>query len=194
MGAQTDVFTLPRFDEMLNAQLLGCANKDWDVYYVDSTRALIGYNDGTDVLAGIPMSAVYPGATPFSTSGSASSMTVNFCHMDAEDSMKHFDYVMLDFNPMQVIKGLTECSLVETGSESGKYKIIENVGGYDRTPEFGSVFAAAVSSIMTGAVSGSYANGEITLTGEGPMVVKTPKDLYAAEIKWIEITGVVKGA
>ena len=192
MDAQTDTYTLPRFDEMLNAQLIRCANKDWDVYYFDSNKALIGYNDGTDALAGIPLSAVYPGSTPFSTSSSASSMTVNFCHMDAEDSQKNFDYVMLDFNPAQVIKGLTECSLVETSHSSNKFKIVENVGGYDRTAEFGTVFAAAVSSVMTGAASGSYSNGEISITGEGPLAVKAPADLYAAEIKWIDITAVVE--
>ena len=192
MAAQTDTFTLPRFDEMLNAQLIRCANKDWDVYYFDSNKALIGYNDGTDVLAGIPMSAVYPGATQFSTSGAASSMTVNFCHMDAEDSQKNFDYVMLDFNPAQVIKGLTECSLVETSHSSKKFKIIENVGGYDRTPEFGTTFAAAVSSVMGGAASATYSEGTINVTGEGPLTVNAASALYAAEIKWIDITAIVE--
>ena len=194
MAAQTDVFTLPRFDEMLNSQLISCANKDWDVYYVDSNRALIGYNDGTDVLAGIPMAAVYPVATQYSTSGAASSMTVNFCQADAEDAQKHFDYVVLDFNPMQVIKGLTECSLVETSHASKKYKIVENIGGYDRTAEFGNVFAAAVSSVMTGAASATYESGTINITGEGPLVVKQPSDLFKAEIKWIDITAIVEAA
>ena len=113
LNAQTDTFTLPRFDEILNAELLRCANKEWDVYFWDSNRMLIGYNDGTDILAGIPMSTVYPGATPFSTSSAKSSMTVNFCHMDAEDSQLNFDYLKLEFNPANVIKGLTEVMLVE---------------------------------------------------------------------------------
>ena len=106
------------------------------MYFWDSNRMLIGYNDGTDILAGIPMSTVYPGATPFSTSSAKSSMTVNFCHMDAEDSQLNFDYLKLDFNPANVIKGLTEVMLVE--NERNKFKIIECVGGYDRTAEFGN--------------------------------------------------------
>lgn len=42
LNAQTDTFTLPRFDEILNAELLRCANKEWDVYFWDSNRMLIG--------------------------------------------------------------------------------------------------------------------------------------------------------
>lgn len=41
---------------------------------------LIGYNDDTDILAGIPMSTVYPTVTQYPTSSAKSAMTVSF-HM-----------------------------------------------------------------------------------------------------------------
>ena len=44
LNAQTDTFTLSRFDEVLNAQLLKCANKEWDVYFWNTDNILIGYN------------------------------------------------------------------------------------------------------------------------------------------------------
>lgn len=191
LNAQTDTFTLPRFDEILNAELLRCANKEWDVYFWDSNRMLIGYNDGTDILAGIPMSTVYPGATPFSTSSAKSSMTVNFCHMDAEDSQLNFDYLKLDFNPANVIKGLTEVMLVE--NESNKFKIIECVGGYDRTAEFATELSSGASEVFDGVTSASYEDGYLTITpGEGEISVKSPSVLYEKDVKWVEFVKVVK--
>ena len=193
LNAQTDTFTLGRFDEMLNAELLRCANKQWDVYYWDSNKMLIGYNDGTDILAGIPMSAIYPSSTPFSTSGAKSTMTVNFAHFDAEDSQLNFDYVKLDFNPGNVIKGLTEVMLVE--KTSGKYKIVECIGGYDRTAEFADALSTGAAEVFTGVASASYENGLITITpGEGEISVKQPSVLYTNDIKWVEFIKIVKMA
>lgn len=193
LNAQTDTFTLARFDEMLNAELLRCANKQWDVYYWDSNKMLIGYNDGTDILAGIPMSAIYPSSTPFSTSGAKSTMTVNFAHFDAEDSQLNFDYVKLDFNPGNVIKGLTEVMLVE--ETSGKYKIVECIGGYDRTAEFADALSTGAAEVFTGVTSASYENGLITITpGEGEISVKQPSVLYTNDIKWVEFIKIVKMA
>ena len=51
---------------------------------------LIGYNDGTDLLAGIPMSSVYPTVTQYPTSSAKSAMTVSFAHEDAEESSFEF--------------------------------------------------------------------------------------------------------
>ncbi len=193
LNAQTDTFTLARFDEMLNAELLRCANKQWDVYYWDSNKMLIGYNDGTGELAGIPMSAVYPGSTPFSTSGAKSSMTVNFAHLDAEDSQLNFDYLKLDFNPGNVVRGLTKVMFVE--ATSNKYKILELVGGYDRTAEFADALSTNAEHVFTGVTSVSYDNekGLLTVTpGEGAISIKQPSVLYTKDIKWIEIVKIVK--
>lgn len=192
LNAQTDTFTLARFDEMLNAELLRCANKQWDVYYWDSNKMLIGYNDGTDELAGIPMSAIYPGSTPYSTSGAKSSMTVNFAHLDAEDSQLNFDYTKLDFNPANVVKGLTEVVLEEVSENT--YKIIEVVGGYDRTAEFITAITSAATEVFEGVTSATESeSGLITLVpGEGTLGIKHPSVLFTKDVKWIEFVKIIE--
>lgn len=188
LNAMTDTFTLGRFDEVLNAMLLRCANKEWDVYYWDGNKVLFGYNDGTDVLAGIPMSSIYPTVTPFATSGAKSSMTVSFCHMDAEDSLINFDYVKLDFNPANFLKGLINVEFVV--SASNKFRIIEKTGGYDRTPELGPIIAANASEVLNNATSATYAAATEELTivpkDSGVPSLKAPSVLFEKGIKGIE--------
>ena len=105
LNAQTDTFTLAGFDEVLNAQLLKAANREWDVYFWNKDYMLIGYNDGTDLLAGIPMSTVYPTVTQYPASGAKSTMTISFCHMDIEDSLLNFDFIQLGFDPKYSLRG-----------------------------------------------------------------------------------------
>lgn len=187
LNAQTDTFTLSRFDEVLNTQLLKCANKEWDVYFWNTDNILIGYNDGTDLLAGIPMSTVYPTVTQYPTSGAKSTMTVSFCHMDAEDSQLNFDYFQLDFNPKKFLKGLVEVVLEKQGSDS-KYKILEKIGGYDRTEEFGQLIADKAVEVMGNVTSATYADGVITIVAKdsGVPVLKSPEVLFKNGIKGIE--------
>lgn len=187
LNAQTDTFTLARFDEVLNAQLLNNANKEWDVYFWNRDNHLIGYNDDTDILAGIPMSTVYPTVTQYPTSGAKSTMTVSFCHEDAEDSQLHFDYVQLDFNPKNFAKGLVD--VVFEKAEAGyAYKIIEKIGGYDRTEEFGTLLADGAAEVLNNVTSATYANGVITIVpkdGATPSL-KAPSVLFEKGIKGIE--------
>lgn len=187
LNAQTDTFTLKKFDEMLNAQLLKCANKGWDVYFWNQDNILIGYNDGTEILAGIPMSSVYPNSTLFPTSSAKSAMTVSFAHEDAEDSHLNFDYVQLDFNPKNFLKGLVDVVLEKTDAENA-YKIIEVVGGYDRTEEFGNLVADAATEVLNNVTSASYADGIITIVPKGDSVptLKSSSVLFKNEIKGIE--------
>ena len=187
LNAQTDTFTLKKFDEVLNAQLLKCANKGWDVYYWNMDYMLIGYNDGTDILAGIPMSTIYPTVTQYPTSGAKSTMTVSFAHEDAEESLLNFDYVQLDFNPRNFLMGLVDVVLEKTEAENA-YKIIENIGGYDRTEEFGSLIADGAAETMNNVTSASYADGVITIVPKADAVpsLKTPSVLFEKGIKGIE--------
>lgn len=186
LNAQTDTFTLSRFDEVLNAQLLRCASKEWDVYFLNKDNMLIGYNDGTDILAGIPMSTVYPTVTQYPTSGAKSTMTVSFCHMDIEDSLLNFDYIQLDFDPKYSLRGLVDVKLVST--TNNKYKLIENIGGYDRTPEFGAILASKAAEVMENVTTASYADGELTITPKdsGTPSLKAPSVLFTNNIKYIE--------
>lgn len=187
LNALTDTFTLKSFDEVLNAQLLKCANQGWDVYFWNQDNTLIGFNDGTDVLAGISMSSVYPTVTRFPTSGAKSTMTVSFAHEDAEESLLNFDYVQLDFNPKNFLMGLVDVVFEKTEAENA-YKIIEKIGGYDRTEEFGSLIADSAAEVMNNTTSASYADGVITIVPKAGAVpsLKAPSVLFEKGIKGIE--------
>lgn len=187
LNAQTDTFTLGRFDEVLNAQLLKCASKEWNAYFWNKDYMLIGYNDGTDLLAGIPMSTIYPTSTQFPTSGAKSTMTVSFCHMDAEDSQLHFDYIPLEFNPKSFLKGLVNVKL-EKQTAANQYKIVEEIGGYDRTEEFGKLVADKAAEVMNNVTSATYADGVITIVAKdsGVPSLKSPDVLFENGIKGIE--------
>lgn len=187
LNAQTDTFTLKNFDEILNAQLIKCANKGWDVYFWNNDNILIGYNDGTDLLAGIPMSTVYPTVTQYPTSGAKSTMTVSFCHEDAEDSQLNFNFEQLDFNPKNFLKGLVDVVFEKTSTENA-YKIIEKIGNYDRTEEFGSLVADGAAEIMNNVTSATYADGVITIVPKAGAVpsLKAPSVLFEKGIKGIE--------
>lgn len=189
MNARTDTFTLNVFDEMLNASLLRTAGKEWDVYYFDKS-VIYGYNDGTDILAGIPMSTVYPTATPHPTSSAKASLTVSFCHKDAEDNLLNLDYVDAGVNLSRYIKGLTEVNLVE--QSTGKFRVIEAVGGYDRTPEFGQILSTNATELLIGASTATYENGMISATSVTGMAA--PSVLFENDVKWIECVGVIKSS
>lgn len=186
LNAQTDTFTLAGFDETLNAQLLKGASREWDVYFLNKDNMLIGYNDGTGSLAGIPMSTVYPTVTQYPTSGAKSTMTVSFCHMDAEDSQMHFDFIQLDFDPKYFLRGLVDVKLVST--TNNKYKIVENIGAYDRTPEFGQLIADKAAEVLNNVTTATYADGVLTITPKdsGVPSLKAPSVLFENNIKYIE--------
>ena len=186
LNAQTDTFTLAGFDEVLNAQLLKAANREWDVYFWNKDYMLIGYNDGTDLLAGIPMSTVYPTVTQYPASGAKSTMTISFCHMDIEDSLLNFDFIQLGFDPKYSLRGLIGVELVSM--TSNKYKIIEKIGAYDRTPEFGQLIADKAAEVLDNATTATYADGVLTITPKdsGTPSLKAPSILFENNIKYIE--------
>lgn len=186
LNAQTDTFTLAGFDEVLNAQLLKAANRESDVYFWNKDYMLIGYNDGTDLLAGIPMSTVYPTVTQYPASGAKSTMTISFCHMDIEDSLLNFDFIQLGFDPKYSLRGLIGVELVSM--TSNKYKIIEKIGAYDRTPEFGQLIADKAAEVLDNATTATYADGVLTITPKdsGTPSLKAPSILFENNIKYIE--------
>lgn len=188
VSARTDTFTLDKFYESLNASLLKVMNSPFDVYYFDAKHLLYGYNDGTEILAGIPMSCIYPTVTPHPTSSAKSVMTVSFCFEDAQDAMENFDYVQLDFNPKTAVIGLVGVQL-EKASDNA-YKLIEAIGGYDRTAEFGELIADGAAEVLGNATSATYnADGEtITVVAKdsGVPYLKSPSVLYEKGIKGIE--------
>ena len=192
INAQTDTFTIDKYSEHLAASLTKNMNKRFDAYYLDENNLLIGVNNGTDALGGIPMSTVYCTPTPHPTSGAKATMTVSCCLEDARAAIENFDYVQLDFNPLDELNGLVSVDLVE--AESGKYKIIETIGGYDRTAEFGAAIASGASTVLGGVTTATYAEGLLTLTvtnGATPSL-KAPSVLLAGNIAGIEWNKTVK--
>ena len=185
INAQTDTFTLDEVDYGLNAELLKSKNVKRDVYYFDDNGVVYGVNDGTDVLAGIPMACIYPTIVPHPTSSAKESLTVSFCHVDAEKSQQNYDFITTDFHLEDSLIGLVPVELVKDGDN--KYHIVEKIGGYDRTAEFGPTVATKASSVIDGISAATYEDGALTLTvtQDATPALKAPSALYANGIEGI---------
>lgn len=190
VSARTDTFTLDRFYPELNASLLRCMNQRYDAYFWDGKKRLYGVNDGTDTLAGFEMATIYPTATPHPTSSAQASLTVSFCYEDARASLENMDYVELTWDPRRYAMGLVEVELVKTAAAGNDYKLVEKVGGYDCTADYGAAIAAGAATVLSGATAATYNADAATLTitadGSATPALKSPKVLYAAGIKGIE--------
>ena len=183
---QTDTFTLDKYSEHLAASISKNANVRFDAYYLDENGLLIGVNNGTDELGGIPMSTVYVNPVPHPTSNAKASLTISFCLEDARAASENFDYVQLDFNPIEELNGLVPVDLVENAA--GKFRVIESIGGYDRTEEFGAAIATGAASVLNGVTTAAYADGVLTITpaqGATPSL-KNPSVLLVNDIPGIE--------
>ena len=192
ISAQTDTFTLDKFSEHLASSLTKSMNQDYDAYYLDENNLLIGVNNGTEELGGIPMSTVYPTVTAHPTSSAKATMTVSCCLADAQEAIENFDYVQLDWNPIEELVGLVPVDLVNT--ETTHYKLIETIGGYDRTEEFGQIIADNATTVLSGATTASYSDGVLTITassGGTGVKMQAPSVLYANEIVGIEFNKTV---
>lgn len=191
VSARKDAFTLNRFYPELMAALTRAYTQEWEAYFFDDNNILYGLNDGTDVLAGYPMSAVYGDATPYNTSSAKATMTVTFAHENAKRAFTDFDYVQLPFNPQKLVLGLTEVSLVRTATSGGAYKLVEKTGGYDVTPVYGPLIAEAGATVLNGTTTAVTYDEEtqtltVASTGSAAVTLKSPAVLYAAGIKGIE--------
>lgn len=192
VSARTDTFTLDEYNDNLAASITKNMNKKFDAYYLDENNLLIGMNNGTDELGGIPMSTVYCNSTPHPTSSAKATLTVSCCLEDARKAIENFDYVQLDFNPIDELNGLVDVELVEV--ESGKYKLLEVGGGYDRTEEYGSALSSAATAAIEGATAVSYADGLLTITSTNSVTprMKSPQLLHAANVNFIKYVKTVR--
>lgn len=187
---RADTFTLDKNYPELHASLTKAAGKKWGAYFFDEKNYLYGLNDGTDELAPFPMNTIHSNATPYSTSGAKSTMTVKFCHEDARAAIEQADYQKLSFNPQRAVLGLTAVKLVKVGTTGNDYKVIEATGGYDCTPDLGSLIATAESTAIDGATAATYdaSKKALTVTADSGATphLKSPAELYALGIKGIE--------
>ena len=84
------------------------------------------------------------------------------------------------------MNGLVPVDLVENAA--GKFRVIESIGGYDRTEEFGAAIATGAASVLNGVTTAAYADGVLTITpaqGATPSL-KNPSVLLVNDIPGIE--------
>ncbi|ROT10437.1 hypothetical protein ED388_04765 [Muribaculaceae bacterium Isolate-007 (NCI)] len=189
VSSRTDALTLDKFYPELNSSMLRCMNMKFDVYYWDEKYVLYGENDGTDILAGFPLSTIYPTGVPHPTSSGAASLIANFAFADARASMENLDFRKLDFNPARFLIGLTTVQLVKADSSGNAYKLIEKTGGYDLTPTFGKLISDS-PNLISGVSAATYDEDSQTLTltvtsGATPKL-KAPETLFEAGVEGIE--------
>lgn len=190
ISALTYTFTMDKFYPELNASLTKTANKAWDVYFFDEKNTLYGLNDGTDILAGIPMSTVYSTPTPHPTSSAAATMDVSFAFEDVRAYFENMDFVALDFSLLRNLVGLTPVQLVKAGTTGNDYKILEKTGGYDLTSTYGELIAEKATVVTGGATGITYNEAAETLTiavtGNVVPMLKAPSVLFENGIEGIE--------
>lgn len=187
VSALTDTFTMKTYNDVLAQSLSRTMNTAFDVYFVDRNNVLYGIDDGTDTLAGFPMASVYPTITPFPTSGAKATLLVNFCYQDARTAFENTNYEQLDFNASTFLYGLTPVKFHKV--ENNKYKLLEAIGGLDRTAEFGDVISKTPTAVLKGTATGVTYDAEtetITISTTTAPQLKSPADLYKAGIKGIE--------
>lgn len=190
ISALTYTFTMDKFYPELNASLTKSANKAWDVYFYDEKNVIYGLNDGTDTLAGIPMSTVYSTPTPHPTSSAAATMDVSFAFDDARYYFENMDFVQLDFVIARSLVGLTPVKLEKVSDSGSDYKLLETIGGYDLTSTYGNLLADNANLISGGASGVTYNEDAETLTiattGGAVPALKAPSVLLEAGIDGIE--------
>lgn len=190
ISALTYTFTMDKFYPELNASLTKAANKAWDAYFFDEKNVIYGLNDGSDTLAGIPMSTVYSTPTPHPTSSAAATMDVSFAMEDARFYFENMDFVQLDFVISRSLVGLTPVELVKVGSSGNDYKLIEKVGGYDLTSTYGPIIKENPTLVGVSSSGVTYNASTETLTisttGDAVPALAAPSELLDKGIEGIE--------
>ena len=186
-SAKNDVWTLQDYDANLKANLMAAKNVAFDAYFVDENNIVYGMNDGTDELAGIPLSGVYPGGQDWDSSGTKANLTVATMFKDYEKYIKNADVSAYDFDVVEALKGLVSVDLKSVdlkSAESGKYKLVEHFGKLDITEYYGTLLQNNAAAALPGATSVSYANGVISATGT--VKLAKPSVLQSVGITGIE--------
>ena len=161
LSARTDTFTIATYNEQLAASLTKNMNRRFDAYYVDENSVIYGIQKD-DNLYGFPLETVYCTVTPHPTSSAKATMTVSCCLENAREAIEKLDYIQAKFDVNDALVGLVPFDLMEVAT--GKWKLIETVGGYDLTETYGETIVTNHATIMDGVTSISYADGLLTIT------------------------------
>lgn len=182
-SAKNDVWTLQDYDASLKANLMAVKNVAFDAYFVDENNVIYGMNDGTNALAGIPLSGVYPGGQDWDSSGTEANLTIATMFKDYEKYVKNADVRAYDFDVVDALKGLVYVDLVSI--EEKKYKLIEHFGRLDITEFYGELLQQNATTVLPNATDVTYANGIITIN-EGTAELASPSVLQESGITGIE--------
>lgn len=186
-SAKNDVWTIDEYDGTLKANLMMAKGVAFDVYFVDEDNVRYGINDGTDILAGIPLSGVYPGGQDWDSSGTEANLTIATMFKDYEKYVKSADTRVSKFDVVDALKGLVYVDLVKVGVEENKYKIVEHFGRLDVTGYYGEALSAGATKCFDGQVSAvAYADGVLTITATGTPALKKPSVLAENGVTGIE--------
>ena len=182
-SAKNDVWTLQDYDASLKANIMAAKNVAFDAYFVDENNIVYGMNDGTEYLAGIPLSGVYPGGQDWDSSGTEANLTVATMFKDYEKYIKSADVSAYKFDVVEALKGLVYVELKSL--ESGKYKLVEHFGKLDITEHYGELLAKNATTALgiSDSPAASYADGVITVSGN-------PKLAKPSVLQELGITGI----
>lgn len=165
VSARTDAFTVDKFRHYLRAEILKNVDEEFDMYLIDAKNNLYGLNDGTDELAGIPVT-IYPSGNDHPGASDKASLAVNVSYVDVEEYMMKLDVVPLDYAARSAVYGLMPVTLEKVGSTGNNYKLVEYYGKGDATAKFGELISDNVASVLNGATAATYdaTNNYITVT------------------------------
>lgn len=165
MSARTDALTLDRYRHYLRAQILRNVDEVFDMYLIDLKNNLYGLDDGTETLAGVPVT-IYPSGNDHPGASDKASLVVNVVYQDVEDYIMRLDVVPLGFNALSAVYGLMPVTLEKVGESGNNYKIVEYFGKGDATAKYGALIADNASNVLTGATAATYdaASNLITIT------------------------------
>lgn len=156
-SAKDDVWTLEDFDSSLKANIMAAKGVAFDAYFVDENNVVYGMNDGTEDLAGIPLSGVYPGGQDWDSSGTEANLTIGTMFKDYEKYVKNADYRVYKFDVVEALTGLVYVELVKIDSGENNYKLKEHFGNLDVTSFFGPALSEGASTCFNGATAVTYA-------------------------------------
>ena len=178
MSARTDAFTLDKFRHYLRAEILKNVDEVFDMYLIDKTNNLYGLNDGTDTLAGIPVT-IYPSGNDHPGASDKESLVVNVVYEDVEEYMINLDVVPLEYRANTAVYGLMPVTLEKQGDTSN-YKIIEYYGKGDATAKYGALFADTPANVLNNVTAATYdaVNNVLALT----VTAQTTPSIKAASV------------
>lgn len=158
-SAKVDTWTLEEMDFSLKANLAKAKNVAFDAYLVDENNVVYGVNDGTEILAGIPLSGVYPGGQDWDSSGTDANLTVTTMFKDYEKYLKTAGIHACDFDVVESLKGLVYVEFVQSGDG---FKLVEHFGGLDVTEFYGEALVSGASTALPDATGVSYTDGVLS--------------------------------